>query len=333
VTDPIDDINDDNEIKTIIRNVHNRENPYVMLNKKALWDERLSLKAIGLWSRCLSLPNDWKFTMRHLISQCKEGRKAIDSAMYELIQFGYAMRLEFTNKDSNGKFCNKVIEYIFFEFEATEEEKVEQEEIFKKSFRDCRFGDFRRVDFQKEHLLSNNTSTKKREELSPAPSSPLFSSSLKRKKTKELYSEVYPHVNLTPTQQTSILSRCEGNFELVKKVYEKLSVWKIGKGFSGGKSDYVNLCDWVIDSVLNSPKSSPINKVSTSITHQIEPEEIHERKERIKHLANDNKDRPKDLFIVDHGTYVRVKDCNIPYNSNNFNKLLEECIVKYKLKR
>lgn len=138
---------------TIIRVVHNRENPFVQLNKQALWDTKLSLKATGLWARCLSRPDNWKFSMKELVKNCQEGRCAVDSAMQELMTAGYALRMEAYIRGSLGKFQNKIIEYVFFEFPATKEECDDQLEIFKKSFRDCGFRNFGHLDFGHQHLL------------------------------------------------------------------------------------------------------------------------------------------------------------------------------------
>lgn len=150
-------VNNEDKRHTIIRVVHNRENPFVQLNKEALWDSDLSLKAVGLWSRCMSRPNDWVFSIKEITAKCKEGRKVIDSAMDELIQFSYACRMEYTPKDSHGKFIKKVTEYVFFEFPATEEEKSAQMEIFKKSFRNSQNRNFRFAHFRKNHLLIQNS--------------------------------------------------------------------------------------------------------------------------------------------------------------------------------
>ena len=81
---------------SIIRVVHNRENPYVQLNKGALWDSRLSLKAVGLWARCLSKKDDWKFNVRKLASKMKEGKASIYGAMEELIENGYVIKIEYS---------------------------------------------------------------------------------------------------------------------------------------------------------------------------------------------------------------------------------------------
>lgn len=160
-------VNCEDKRATVIRVVHNRENPFVQLNKQALWDSTLSLKAVGLWARCMSRPNDWRFSVKELIGKCKEGRKAVDSAMNELIDAGYAYRLDYTLRREDGKYKTSGVEYVFFEFPATQEEKDQQMEIFKKSFQDCRFGDFRNGDFRKEHLLIKSSTKKDKTHISP----------------------------------------------------------------------------------------------------------------------------------------------------------------------
>jgi len=152
---------------TIIRVVHNRENPFVQLNKQALWDDNLSLKAAGLWARCMSRPDNWKFSMKEFVSKCKEGRRAVDSAMKELIDANYAVRLEFYQQSEDGRFQFKLVEYVFFEFPATEQEKLQQMQNLKNSYRDCGFGNLRGGDIRNEHLLIKNTSDIDSKDISP----------------------------------------------------------------------------------------------------------------------------------------------------------------------
>ena len=119
---------------SIIRVVHNRENPYVQLNKGALWDSRLSLKAVGLWARCLSKKDDWKFNVRELASKMKEGKASIYGAIEELIENGYVIKIEYSERSESGRFCAKRVEYIFFEFTLTKEDEEDYIDKFKKSF-------------------------------------------------------------------------------------------------------------------------------------------------------------------------------------------------------
>lgn len=160
---------------SIIRIVHNKENPFVQLNKKALWNEDLSLKAIGLWARCMSRPDDWRFNVKELVARSKEGRRAIDGAISELIEHGYAIRLEHWDKSEDGKFSNGGVEYAFFEFPATDEDKAKVLEEFKKSFRHCGFGNCRFGDSRNVDLLNKErkpTQKKEREGEGHAPPNP-----------------------------------------------------------------------------------------------------------------------------------------------------------------
>ncbi len=89
------------ERNTIVRVVHNRENPFVQLNKAALWDQNLSLRAVGLWARCLSRPDDWEFNMSELIDKCKEGQDAVFNAMKEIVNAGYGIRIQYQIKENS----------------------------------------------------------------------------------------------------------------------------------------------------------------------------------------------------------------------------------------
>lgn len=122
-----------NKMTTVIRVVHNKENPYVQLSKESLWDANISLRAVGLWARCMSRRDTWTFHLNELIKGCKEGRDAVQTAMNELIKNRYVARIEYHHRE-NGKFVGGGVQYIFFEYKATEEEIAEQLEIFKKSF-------------------------------------------------------------------------------------------------------------------------------------------------------------------------------------------------------
>ena len=52
--------------KTIIRKAKNKDNPYVMMAKSAVQDDKLSWKATGLLSYILSLPDDWQIYLEHV---------------------------------------------------------------------------------------------------------------------------------------------------------------------------------------------------------------------------------------------------------------------------
>ncbi len=66
-------------------NIIRDENHYLM-------NPDLSLKAKGLLSVILSLPENRDFTIKELVAICKEGRECVSSAILELEKAGYIIR-------------------------------------------------------------------------------------------------------------------------------------------------------------------------------------------------------------------------------------------------
>ena len=73
-----------------------------------LRDKELSLKAKGLLSQMLSLPDDWDYTLAGLSHINRESKDAIRSAVNELEAAGYIRRHQKT--DASGKFSGN--EYV-----------------------------------------------------------------------------------------------------------------------------------------------------------------------------------------------------------------------------
>ena len=76
--------------------IHKTSNYTVMCNHH-LQDTNLSLKAIGLLSKMLSLPNKWDFSLKGLVAICKEGEDAIRSALKELEDNKYLKRIRYND--------------------------------------------------------------------------------------------------------------------------------------------------------------------------------------------------------------------------------------------
>lgn len=84
---------------------------YTVMSNYHLRDKRLSLKAKGLLSQILSLPEDWDYTLSGLCYINRESKDAIRSAVNELERAGYIERHQTT--DEGGKFSSN--EYIIHE--------------------------------------------------------------------------------------------------------------------------------------------------------------------------------------------------------------------------
>ncbi len=88
-----------------------RTRDYTVMSNHHLRNEKLSLKAKGLLSMMLSLPDDWNYTTRGLAKICKEGVDAIGGALRELETAGYIVRHQL--RDRQGRISDT--EYVIYE--------------------------------------------------------------------------------------------------------------------------------------------------------------------------------------------------------------------------
>ena len=88
-----------------------RTKNYTVMSNYHLRSKTLSLKAKGLLSMMLSLPEDWNYTTRGLAKICKEGVDAIGGALRELEAAGYIVRHQL--RDRQGRISDT--EYVIYE--------------------------------------------------------------------------------------------------------------------------------------------------------------------------------------------------------------------------
>ena len=84
---------------------------YTVMSNHHLRNKDLSLKAKGLLSQMLSLPEDWDFTLKGLSLINREQIDAIRAAVRELEQAGYIVRSR--ERDSQGRL--RGADYIIYE--------------------------------------------------------------------------------------------------------------------------------------------------------------------------------------------------------------------------
>ena len=97
----------------------NKTKDYTVMSNTHLKDKNLSLKAKGLLSIMLSLPDGWNYSIDGLIAICKEGERAVKSTLEELKKYKYLV----TTKLYPGQTESKRIEYIYDIFEDPKIEK------------------------------------------------------------------------------------------------------------------------------------------------------------------------------------------------------------------
>lgn len=101
----------------------NKTKDYTVMSNHHLRDKSLSLKAKGLLSQMLSLPEDWDYTIQGLCSINKENETAINSTLKELKDNGYLIvTKKMPNETKSGR-----IEYVYDIYETPKQEGKKQD--------------------------------------------------------------------------------------------------------------------------------------------------------------------------------------------------------------
>ena len=92
---------------------------FTTMSNYHLRDKELSLKAKGLLSQILSLPENWDYSVRGLVAICLEGKDCIVTTLQELERKGYLVRKQ--TRDAHGRLGG--IEYVIYETPASNPNK------------------------------------------------------------------------------------------------------------------------------------------------------------------------------------------------------------------
>lgn len=131
--------------KTIFRVIKDKDNPFVMIDRRVLENPVLSWKAKGLLGYLLSRPDNWKIVMGDLVKRSTDGEFATRKALNELVKVGHIVKVEEREK---GRF-------LAFSYEV-HEKPVPLSENHEMDVEP--FGDFPQVEKpQVENRSLNNT--------------------------------------------------------------------------------------------------------------------------------------------------------------------------------
>ena len=105
---------------------------YTTINNEYIFNKNLSLKAKGLLTHLLALPEKWKLYVEEVESWHKDGRRAVYSAFKELSELGYIERKQIRNKGKIERW-----DYIVYEKPLclnlhVQNEDVENEDVQKE---------------------------------------------------------------------------------------------------------------------------------------------------------------------------------------------------------
>ncbi len=94
-----------------------------------LRNDDISLKAIGLLSVILSMPDNYKVTIKGLAHKVKDGISSVRNSINELIDAGYIVRRQV--RGSDGKFCE--YKYDIYENPISAQEETDVQEVISLS--------------------------------------------------------------------------------------------------------------------------------------------------------------------------------------------------------
>ena len=103
--------------------VHKTKN-YTVMSNTHLRDKSLSLKAKGLLSVMLSLPDNWDYSIAGLVAISKENETAVKSALSELKDNNYVVVTKENPTKSNGG----RIKYTYEVYEEPYKQKIEKQD-------------------------------------------------------------------------------------------------------------------------------------------------------------------------------------------------------------
>ena len=126
---------------------------FTVMSNFHLRDVELSLKAKGLLSLMLSLPEDWDYTTKGLACICKDGVDSITSALKELENHGYLTRQR--TRYENGRLGD--ITYTIHEKPVGQKEKEELPEQEKPKRENPRQVNPEQVELKQEKPAQLNT--------------------------------------------------------------------------------------------------------------------------------------------------------------------------------
>jgi len=94
--------------QTIFRTIKDKDNPFVMIDRRPIENPKLSWKAKGILAYLLSRPDNWIVRLTDLVNRSPDGVYAIRGAINELKKAGHVSSKEV--RDGEGKFLRYELE-------------------------------------------------------------------------------------------------------------------------------------------------------------------------------------------------------------------------------
>ena len=242
----------------VIRVIKSKD--YTVMSNTHLRDKRLSLKAVGLLSIVLSLPDDWNYTVKGLVGSVKDGERAVNGALSELKQYGYLQ----VNKLYPNSERNKIeYQYVFYEKPQGIQNVPLEQDLQNVDLQNV---DLQNVDLQNvgAYINTNKQSTNKQNT---------------KEQSKNKYGE-YQHVLLTDKEHTHLVELYGSSLDEHIKILDEY-IETSGKSY---KNHSLVLQKWVHDEWEKRNKNNPVKLDSKFYAQESNQsyEDVHKEMERVR---------------------------------------------------
>lgn len=219
----------------------NKTKDYTVMSNSHLKEKEMSLKAKGLLSVMLSLPDTWDYSINGLVAISKENQTAIENTLKELKEFGY-LRVDkiMPDKSKSGR-----IEYVYNIFENPQKQEGKKQAL--------------------ENLPLENQGVENRPQLNTNQSmtNELSIKNNKKEKEPKLTFGEYKQVKLTDDEYQKLNN--DYGLIMTEKLITYLDEYIEEKGYKS-KSHYLAIKRWVVDAVN---KKNKVEKKEESLIDRI----------------------------------------------------------------
>lgn len=176
----------------------NKTKDYTIMSNYHFKEKDMSLKAKGLLSQMLSLPENWDYSIAGLVAINKENESAIKSTLNELKEFGYLKITKLMpNETDTGR-----IEYVYDIYEKPQKQEGKKQEVENLGV------EFQQVENQVQYNTNNKILNNK------------INNNIKEKNIKKEKYGIYGRIKLTADEYLRLVNEYGEDF--IKKQIELL---------------------------------------------------------------------------------------------------------------
>ena len=230
----------------------NQTNNYTVMSKYHLKEKEMSLKAKGLLSLMLSLPDDWDYSIDGLVTLSKDGKDSVMNALIELEKFKYLKRTKLTNE--KGQFAG--YDYDIYEKPYTENPQMEKPCSENPNTENPPQLNTNKLNTYELNTNELNKEKCKKEKPSDTPTA--------THTQKHKYGE-YKNVLLTDEEYNKIIVMQDG-----KEAIEYLSEYIEMKGYKA-RSHYLCILKWVFNALKEQRQRNQRNQISQINNNENKP--------------------------------------------------------------